>query len=64
MRAGHGEQVRRCVYTNYCEALDQRHKEVTCQLWDRDLDAQTDVPMSRDGRRRLSAPAWVPDPPE
>jgi 2,4-dienoyl-CoA reductase-like NADH-dependent reductase (Old Yellow Enzyme family) len=64
MRAGHGEQVRRCVYTNYCEALDQRHKEVTCQLWDRDLDAETDVPMSRDGRRRLSAPAWVPDPPE
>ena len=21
--------------TNYCEALDQKHAQVTCQLWDR-----------------------------
>ena len=29
-----------CLYTNYCEALDQRHREVTCELWDREgLDA-------------------------
>ena len=33
---GHGDAVRRCIYTNYCEGLDQRHKEVTCQLWDRE----------------------------
>ena len=26
-------EVRRCIYTNYCEALDQRHLQVTCQLW-------------------------------
>ena len=27
--------MRRCTYTNYCEALDQSHKQVTCKLWDR-----------------------------
>jgi hypothetical protein len=32
--AGRGAEVRRCKLTNYCEALDQRHKEVTCQRWD------------------------------
>lgn len=53
---GHGGQVRRCKFTNYCEALDQKHKQVTCQLWDRkDLDAP-DVMLSLDGRRRLVAP--------
>ena len=57
MRLGKGEQIRRCIYSNYCEGLDQKHKQVTCQLWDRlDLD-QEDVEMSADGRRRLTAPA-------
>ena len=25
IRGGWGDQVRRCVFTNYCEGLDQRH---------------------------------------
>ncbi len=54
---GRGADVRRCKYTNYCEALDQKHKQVTCQLWDRqELDAP-DVMLSLDGRRRLTAPS-------
>ena len=54
---GQGADVRRCKYTNYCEALDQKHKQVTCQLWDRqDLDGP-DVVLSEDGRRRLTAPS-------
>ncbi|MFO7565840.1 MAG: hypothetical protein R6X02_24575 [Enhygromyxa sp.] len=61
MRLGRGAEIRRCKYTNYCEALDTRHKQVTCQLWDRqDLDAP-DVPLSSDGRRRLLAPRWLRD---
>jgi 2,4-dienoyl-CoA reductase-like NADH-dependent reductase (Old Yellow Enzyme family) len=56
LRLGRGAQIRRCKYTNYCEALDTRHKQVTCQLWDRqDLDAP-DVTLSHDRRRRLLAP--------
>jgi hypothetical protein len=48
--------VRRCKFTNYCEALDTKHKQVTCQLWDRsELDAP-DVTLASDGRRRLVAP--------
>jgi 2,4-dienoyl-CoA reductase-like NADH-dependent reductase (Old Yellow Enzyme family) len=61
VRAGRGREVRRCKYTNYCEALDQQHKQVTCQLWDRLLDPEEDpmrVPRSRDGGRRLVAPPW------
>jgi 2,4-dienoyl-CoA reductase-like NADH-dependent reductase (Old Yellow Enzyme family) len=55
---GRGDEVRRCKFTNYCEALDQKHEQVTCQLWDRvELDAP-DVPLARDGRRRLVAPRW------
>ena len=55
---GRGAEVRRCKYTNYCEALDTRHKQVTCQLWDRkELDAP-DVTLSHDGKRRLLAPRW------
>ena len=57
MREGQGAQIRRCKYTNYCEALDNHHKQVTCQLWDRlELDGP-DVLLSHDGRRRLIAPA-------
>ncbi len=58
MRLGRGAEVRRCVYTNYCEGLDQVHKQVTCQLWDRvELD-EPGVRLSRDGKRRLTAPSW------
>jgi 2,4-dienoyl-CoA reductase-like NADH-dependent reductase (Old Yellow Enzyme family) len=56
---GRGDTVRRCIYTNYCEGLDQRHKQVTCQLWDRDLDrpdAGGAIAMASDGKRRLLAP--------
>ena len=60
VRTGHGDEVRVCEFTNYCEGLDQKHKQVTCQLWDRlDLDGP-DVKRSRDGRRRLTAPPWRP----
>ena len=56
---GHGDLVRRCEFTNYCEGLDQRHKQVTCKLWDRLFDsADPGVVRARDGRRRLSAPPW------
>ena len=60
MRLGRGAEVRRCKFTNYCEGLDQKHKQVTCQLWDRDFatpDAAT-APRSSDGKRRLLPPAW------
>ena len=60
MRTGRGESIRRCVYTNYCEGLDQRHVEVTCQLWDRDFADEASggetVKRTKDGRRRLTAP--------
>lgn len=55
---GRGHEVRRCKYTNYCEALDQKHKQVTCQLWDRERLDEPDVPLASDGRRRLVAPRW------
>jgi len=57
MRTGRGDAVRRCLYTNYCEGLDQRHKQVTCQLWDRLFAAgEPGVRLAADGRRRLVAP--------
>ncbi|MBA3322622.1 MAG: NADH:flavin oxidoreductase [Pyrinomonadaceae bacterium] len=55
---GRGEEVRRCTYTNYCEGLDQTHKQVTCKLWDRVQLDEPDVPLSDDGRRRLLPPGW------
>jgi 2,4-dienoyl-CoA reductase-like NADH-dependent reductase (Old Yellow Enzyme family) len=58
VRRGRGEEVRRCTYTNYCEALDQAHRPVTCKLWDRvDLD-EPGIATVDDGRRRLEPPAW------
>ena len=58
IRSGHGSEIRRCEFTNYSEALDQQHKQVTCKLWDRDeLDAP-DVTLAADGKRRLGAPRW------
>ncbi len=55
---GRGDEVRRCTYTNYCEALDQAHKQVTCKLWDRKELEETGVSMAIDGRRRLLPPEW------
>jgi len=61
IRLGHGAFVRRCEFTNYCEGLDQRHKQVTCKLWDRQLDpADPSIRLASDGKRRLSAPSWSP----
>ncbi|MHC4077387.1 MAG: oxidoreductase [Planctomycetota bacterium] len=61
---GRGDEIRRCIYTNYCEGLDQKHKQVTCQRWDRDFSdgATTDTPRSKDGKRRLVAPLWSTEP--
>jgi 2,4-dienoyl-CoA reductase-like NADH-dependent reductase (Old Yellow Enzyme family) len=60
VRMGRGEEVRVCEYTNYCEGLDQKHKQVTCQLWDRLQLDEPGVKFSHDGRRRLTAPRWLP----
>lgn len=61
VRLGHGGEVRVCEYTNYCEALDQKHVPVTCKLWDRvDLD-EPGIGKTEDGKRRLTAPAWEPE---
>jgi 2,4-dienoyl-CoA reductase-like NADH-dependent reductase (Old Yellow Enzyme family) len=58
VKLGRGEEVRRCTYTNYCEALDQAHRPVTCKLWDRvELD-EPDIATVDEGRRRLLAPEW------
>ena len=46
IRLGRGAEVRRCTFTNYCEGLDQMHKQVTCKLWDR-------VELDEPGRRAI-----------
>jgi 2,4-dienoyl-CoA reductase-like NADH-dependent reductase (Old Yellow Enzyme family) len=58
VRLGRGDEIRRCTYTNYCEALDQAHRQVTCKLWDRKELDQPGMKMAEDGRRRLLAPEW------
>ena len=58
MRLGFGDDIRRCVFTNYCEGLDQMHKQVTCKLWDRVALDELHIQRSTDGKRRLVAPAW------
>jgi 2,4-dienoyl-CoA reductase-like NADH-dependent reductase (Old Yellow Enzyme family) len=58
IREGRGAEIRRCEFTNYCEALDQQHKQVTCKLWDRDALDEPDVTLAADGKRRLLAPRW------
>lgn len=59
-KLGLGDQVRICEFTNYCEGLDQKHKTVTCQLWDKEgLDDQR-VSKTADGKRRLTPPDWAP----
>ena len=60
VRTGCGAEVIVCRYSNYCEGLDQKHKQVTCELWDRkDLD-EPGIALSHDGKRRLLAPLWKP----
>jgi 2,4-dienoyl-CoA reductase-like NADH-dependent reductase (Old Yellow Enzyme family) len=56
VREGRGANVRLCLYTNYCEALDQRHREVTCELWDRTNLDEPGIMLSADGKRRLLPP--------
>jgi 2,4-dienoyl-CoA reductase-like NADH-dependent reductase (Old Yellow Enzyme family) len=56
IREGRGDTIRRCEFTNYCEALDQQHKQVTCKLWDREALDAPDVTLSLDRKRRLIAP--------
>ena len=61
VRLGRGGDVRTCEYTNYCEGLDQKHKMVTCKLWDRqDLD-DAGVLRTPDNKRRATAPPWSQD---
>lgn len=60
VRLGFGDQVMLCRYSNYCEGLDQKHKQVTCELWDRESIDSDDAVIASDGRRRLTAPLWTP----
>jgi 2,4-dienoyl-CoA reductase-like NADH-dependent reductase (Old Yellow Enzyme family) len=61
VKLGRGDEIRRCTYTNYCEALDQAHRPVTCKLWDRfELD-EPGIATVDEGRRRLLAPDWSAD---
>ncbi len=59
VRLGCGAEVRVCEYTNYCEALDQRHHQVTCQLWDREALDEPGVKKSKDRKRRLLPALWA-----
>ena len=59
VQLGFGKDVRVCEYTNYCEGLDQKHKQVTCQLWDK-LPLEAGERRASDGKRRLTAPVWQP----
>ena len=56
---GLGQSVRTCEYTNYCEGLDQKHKPVTCQLWDKEGLDNPSVKRTADGKRRITAPDWT-----
>lgn len=58
VKLGRGDEVRRCTYTNYCEALDQAHRPVTCKLWDRFEVDEPGIATVDEGRRRLLAPEW------
>jgi len=60
LQLGRGDEVNVCEYTNSCEGLDQKHKQVTCKLWDRSGLDEAGVKLSKDGRRRLTAPYWKP----
>jgi 2,4-dienoyl-CoA reductase-like NADH-dependent reductase (Old Yellow Enzyme family) len=56
LRLGRGAEIRRCLFTNYCEGLDQTHQVVTCHLWDRakGLPDDASAPRTGDGRRLLA----------
>lgn len=58
VRLGRGNEVRVCEFSNYCEGLDQKHKQVTCKLWDRIDVTRGAAGTSLDGKRRLTAPRW------
>ena len=58
LKLGCGDEISVCEYTNSCEGLDQKHKQVTCKLWDRSGLDEAGVKLSKDGRRRLTAPHW------
>lgn len=60
VRLGRGAEVRVCEYTNYCEALDQKHQQVTCQLWDREALDEPGIRRTNDGKRRSTPPRWTP----
>ena len=60
VRLGQGDEVLLCRYSNYCEGLDQKHKQVTCELWDRTALDEPDVVLASDRKRRLVAPPWAP----
>ncbi len=59
VRTGHGDEVIICRYSNYCEGLDQKHKQVTCELWDREGLDEPGVAKTIDGKRRMTAPEWI-----
>jgi 2,4-dienoyl-CoA reductase-like NADH-dependent reductase (Old Yellow Enzyme family) len=61
MRLGRGAEVVVCEFTNYCEALDQKHVPVTCKLWDRKQMDEPGLRKTPDGKRRMTAPAWTPN---
>jgi 2,4-dienoyl-CoA reductase-like NADH-dependent reductase (Old Yellow Enzyme family) len=58
VKLGRGDEIRRCTYTNYCEALDQAHRAVTCKLWDRFELNEPNIALVDEGRRRLLPPEW------
>ncbi len=60
VRTGYGPAVQVCRYSNYCEGLDQKHKQVTCELWDRTALEEPGIAMTSDGKRRMIAPSWRP----
>ena len=59
LRLGRGAEIRRCIYSNYCEGLDQKHRQVTCQLWDREALDEPGTPLTDEGKRRLIPPPWA-----
>jgi dimethylglycine catabolism A len=59
MREGASDEIRRCEFTNYCEALDQQHKQVTCKRWDREQLDEPGITFASDGGRRLIPPRWL-----
>ncbi len=63
VRSGRGREVIVCEYTNYCEALDQKHVPVTCKLWDRVNLDEPGIRKTPDGKRRMTAPRWDPRAP-